>query len=85
MQLEKYSTNGILFEGNSLVGLWFADRADALNTEKISWMLASQDAKGNFKTSERDYMAATLGSCVIKPGPDNLGGYFLFFPSSGVK
>jgi hypothetical protein len=85
MQLEKRDTSGILFEGNTLKGLWFASKVDASDREKISWVLAREDAKGKLKTSEKDYIAATLGLCEITPAPANLGGFFLFFPSGAPK
>ena len=85
MKLEKGDTNGVLYEGNTLKGLWFATRSDAIDREKISWILAREDAKGNLKTSEEDYIAATFGLCEITPAPANLGGFFLFFPSGLPK
>jgi hypothetical protein len=81
MELVKGSSSGVLFEGNALKGLWFENESDARNREKISWILAAEDAKGNLKTSEEDYLAATFGLCEITPAPANLGGFFLFFPS----
>ena len=82
MEFEKRTTTGVVFEGNTLKGLWFAKRSDAVDLEKIKWMLAMEDTKGEFKTSEEDYFAVTQGYCEVKPGPENLGGFFVFFPSA---
>jgi hypothetical protein len=41
--------------------------------------LAAEDAKGNLKTSAKDYLAATFGLCEITPAPANLGDSSYFF------
>jgi len=81
LDFEKGPDLGYIYDGNSLRGLWFANRSDALNGFKIKMCIAAQETKGR-NTSDGDYAAATSGSCSIQDGPDQFGGYVLMFPSA---
>lgn len=81
MELEKGDSLGVIFEGNKLHGLWFSNIGDTKNIPQIQMVIALQEASHGRKTSIEDYIAATSGLCEIKPGPPQIGGFIMLFPS----
>ena len=81
MELEKGAELGFIYEGKKLLGLWFARSDDARNAIKIRVAIAAQEAMHGRQTDMNDYVAATEGLCEIEPGPSNIGGFVLLFPS----
>jgi len=85
MKLEVTGPMGCLYDGNALKGLWFAQSADTRNSMRIATCISMQEITNGRTTSSGDYTAATTGACVIKPGPEDLGGFLICFPSSGIR
>jgi hypothetical protein len=81
MEMEKGPELGVIFEGKKLLGLWFARSEYARNSMKIRAAIAMQEAMHGRETEMDDYIAATEGLCKIEPGPANIGGFLLLFPS----
>jgi hypothetical protein len=81
MEMEKGSEFGTIFEGKKLMGLWFSRSEYARDDMKIRAIIAMQKATHGRETDLEDYYAAVNGFCKIEPGPANIGGFLLFFPS----
>ena len=81
MEMEKGSEFGTIYEGKKLLGLWFSRSEYARDEMKIRAIIAMQEAMHGRETDLEDYAAAVGGYCSIEPGPPNIGGFLLFFPS----
>lgn len=83
--MEKHAEFGCIYEGNTLFGLWFSRSDYARDDMKIRAIIAMQSAMHGRETTLDDYAAAVSGLCKIVPGPANIGGFLLFFPSMERK
>lgn len=82
LELEIRGEIGSLCEGSDLRGLWFAHSDHAHNASKIMACITMLGVVRGLETSPDDYDAAMTGRCEVKPGPPQVGGFILYFPSS---
>jgi hypothetical protein len=84
VQFDKGDRLGYFYNGNKLLGLWFAKRSDfdACDSDRLQLILANEQLRGRI-TSMDDELAVAGGTCKIKDGPPEIGGFVLMFPSSG--
>lgn len=85
VRLEKNDAFGVICdESNNVRGLWLADQASTRNTIRLRVILAMQEAQGR-KVDLSDYAAVISGTCSVDPGPVDIGGYLILFPSARLK
>ena len=94
MKIQLLKDFGFLYEGKTIHGMWFSNKANAQNTLYIQAILGMLEAGEGLsllgelagaKVKDSDYNALCSGSLSIEIAPEEFGGgYMILFPSCPI-